>query len=126
VPKHKFKQIEWLGEDMSAFGDFENGVFSGVKTLAQDTFQGFVTQAENDAQSFMAQARVDLEQWTSQLASGDLSKDDFADLVSGEKDLATLDALTQEGLALIAIQRFRDGLINLVVQSAFKAFLPAL
>jgi hypothetical protein len=111
---------------MSAFTDFENAVLSGAKTLAQGTFQGFVTQAENDAQSFLTQARVDLEQWTSQLASGQLTKDDFADLVSGEKDLATLDALTQEGVGLIAIQRFRDGLINLVVQAAFKAFLPGL
>jgi hypothetical protein len=111
---------------MSAFTDFEDAVLSGAKTLAQGTFQGFVTQAENDAQNFLAQTRADLEEWTSQLASGDLTKDDFTDLVGGEKDLATLDALTQQGIGIIAIQRFRDDLINLVVQAAFKAFLPAL
>ena len=109
---------------MSVFSDFEKAVLSGAKSLAQGTFKGFVTEAENDAKSFLKQSEADLKQWTSELASGELTKDEFTDLIEGEKDLAELDALTQAGRALADLQRFRAGLVQLVLDAAFKTFLP--
>ena len=109
---------------MSDFSDFESAIISGAKGLAQGTLTGFVTEAENDAKSFLTQAAADLQQWTSQLQAGQLTQDDFTDLVNGDKDLARLDALTQAGIALAEVQRFRDALINLVINAAFTAFLP--
>src|SRR5262249_28377664 len=108
---------------MSAFGDFGKAVRTGVQALAKRTLKDFVTQAQNDAQSFMKQAKKDHIRWTNRLAAKKMTKDEFADLVKGQKDLATLNALTQAGLALARLQRFRDALIKLVIDSAFKTFL---
>jgi ABC-type ATPase with predicted acetyltransferase domain len=65
-----------------------------------------------------------LRRWTRELRDNELTKAEFADLVKGQKDLAQLAALTQAGLALAALQRFRDGLMKLVIDTAFKTFLP--
>jgi hypothetical protein len=108
---------------MSAFGDFERAVRTGVQDLAKSTLKDFVAQAQNDAQSFMKQAKEDHLRWTKQLAAKKLTKDEFADLVKGQEALATLNALTQAGLALAKLQRFRDALTKLVIDSAFKIFL---
>jgi hypothetical protein len=52
-----------------------------------------------------------------------MSKREFQDLVKGEKDLAKLHALTEAGIATARLERFRSGLITLVIDSAFGRFL---
>jgi hypothetical protein len=109
---------------MSTFDDFLANVANGSRDLARLSVQGFLTQAEDDLQDFLTRSRADLELWTEQLARGDLSKDEFSDLAAGLKDLAVMQALTKAGVAAANIQRLRDALIDLVIKSAFKAFLP--
>jgi hypothetical protein len=109
---------------MSAFTDFEKAVVAGVRALAKGALKDFGTQAQNDARSFLKQTKQDLRRWTSELRANELTQAEFADLVKGQKDLAELAALKQAGLALAARQRFRDGLMKLVVDTAFKTFLP--
>ena len=109
---------------MSQIDDFFGTVVSGSKGLAEQTLQGFVAQAKDDTRNFLAQSKQQLQQWTTQLALGQLSKMEFEVLVGGLKDLAALRALTQAGIAAADIQRFRDALITLVIDAAFKTFLP--
>jgi len=42
----------------------------------------------------------------------------------GLKDLTEMHALTEAGVAEASVQRFRDKLINLVINAAFKNFIP--
>lgn len=109
---------------MSAFDEFLDNVVVGARDLARQSLQGFVTQAEDDARDFLERSRADLQLWTEQLARGELSKDEFSDLVGGLKDLAKMRALTGAGVAAARVQRLRNALINLVIDSAFKAFVP--
>jgi hypothetical protein len=108
---------------MSVFDDFLRGVVDGATNLAQQDLKDFVTQTQDDTKAFLAQSEADLRTFTHQLATGELSKDEFADLVGGLKDLAVMQALTRAGIAATRIQRLRDQLINLVVDTAFKTFL---
>lgn len=57
------------------------------------------------------------------LAKGDLTKDDFEWLLAGKKDVALLVALKQKGLAKVALDRFSNGLIDVIVATAFKFYL---
>ncbi|MEI9928666.1 MAG: hypothetical protein WDN44_14440 [Sphingomonas sp.] len=50
--------------------------------------------------------------------------DEFADLADDLLDLGKLVALSDLGIAKAALQHFRDGLINLLVNTAKTAFLP--
>lgn len=77
----------------------------------------------SDGTAFVEKIKVDLERWSQLLASGALSKDDFAWLVQGKKDLAEMEALEHAGLALARPDHFRTDLVNLVVDTAFSMFV---
>src|SRR3954453_22081138 len=108
---------------MALFDKFADEVASGAQGLAKATLKGFINEAKSDALDFIKQAADDLKNWTGMLAKGELSKVEFGSLGEGQKDLAHLGALTQAGIALARLDRFRDALVNLVDTAAFKTFL---
>jgi len=109
---------------MSRFNDFVEAVLGGVPDLARSTVGDLPTRAREDAIDFLEKTAADLQQWTEELARGDLTQQDFQDLVEAKKALAEIHALTQTGVALANLERFRRGLIDLVVNTAFDVFLP--
>ena len=108
---------------MAKFDDFTNAVLEGTKDLAKDIFNGFEEQAKEDGKAFTKKAEADLRRWTKLLADRKLIEQDFCDLVQAKKALAEIHALTQTGVALTKLERFRSGLINLVIDKAFEVFL---
>jgi hypothetical protein len=109
---------------MSKFDDFTKTVLGGVKGLATGTLKDFLASAKDDAKAFLQQSEDNLRRWTRQLALNELSKDEFEELVRGQAEVAEMAALTQAGITAARIQRFRDALINLVIDAAFKTFIP--
>jgi hypothetical protein len=67
--------------------------------------------------------KEDLQRWTVLLAQGHIVEQDFSDLVQAKKALAEIHMLRQAGIAMIKLERFRTGFINLVIDTAFKVFL---
>ncbi len=108
---------------MTKADEFSNAVRKGAKDLAKNSFGEFVDEAAKDAQAFLDKAQSDLQRWTKLLANGKLTEQDFRDLVQAKKALAEIRALTQAGVTLTKIERFRSDLINLVIDSAFDVFL---
>jgi len=105
------------------FDDFVNAVAEGAEGLAKDIFDGFEEQAKEDAKAFAEKAEADLRRWAKLLEDRKITKQDFRDLVEGKEALAEIHALTVAGISLTKLERFRSGLINLVVDTAFKIFL---
>ncbi|NOD84029.1 hypothetical protein [Ruegeria sp. HKCCD6119] len=101
--------------------EFVNSVQEGLKTLAKNTVQDALDQAEKDAKAFIEDSEQAIRRWGDALAQGKITKDDFEYLVGGQKDLAKMHALKAVGLAQARLERFRTGLISLVVSSAFDA-----
>ena len=108
---------------MSNFDDFVEAIEEGVKELAKKTLKGFKDEAITDAKAFLEASKEDLQRWTKLLAKGELSQDDFEWLVMGRKDVAELHALKQSGLALVRLDRFKNALLDLVIDTAFDVFL---
>lgn len=108
---------------MSNFDDFVEAVKEGAKELAQETFNDFREDAKADAQAFIDKFKEDLKRWTKLLAQGDLSEQDFSDLIQAKKALAEIHLLRQKGVALTKLERFRSGLVNLIIDTAFDVFL---
>lgn len=100
--------------------DFAQTVRLGLKDLAQNSLGGALDQAEADAAAFLAAAKPKLARWADALAQGAITAEEFDFLVKSQRDLARLHALTALGLAVTRLERFRTGLISLVVNSAFK------
>ena len=109
---------------MSQWTDFIAGVVSGVQKNGVQEVGAYETQVDSDARAFLAQTKTDLQTWTTQLTQGQITKDDFSENIQAEGDLAKLQALTDAGLGLTALQSFRSALVNIVISVAFKVFLP--
>ncbi len=108
---------------MNRFEEYIAAIKTGAKELATEIFDGFEDQAQNDAKAFLEKSQADLERWTKLLARGDLTEQDFSDLIQAKKALAEIHALRKEGVALAKAERFRTRFINLVIDTAFNVFL---
>jgi hypothetical protein len=108
---------------MSKFDDFFDAVKGGTKDLALTTIRDFATSSETDARTFLEDTKDDLRRWTGQLEQGELSTDEFASLLRGRVALAQMAGLTAAGVALTRVQRLREGLTDLVLNTAIDVFL---
>ena len=104
-----------------SWNSFINAIEEGLKTLAKNTVQEALEQAEADAKAFVENSEESLRRWGDALAQGKITKDDFEYLVGGQKDLAKMHALKAVGITQARLERFRTGLISLVVGAAFDA-----
>jgi hypothetical protein len=108
---------------MASFDDFIKKIEIGVLSLAKDTIKGFGNEALEDSKDFLKKTEEDMKRWIKMLVSGELSQEDFKDLVLGRKDLLEMYSLQKAGLALVEIDQFRNSLISLIVDTAFGEFL---
>lgn len=98
-----------------------NTAKSGIADLADTVFGEVLTEARIDAGDLLESMKSAHGKWIEQLAAGKISVDDFKDLILGEGDLGELESLKAKGIAQITIDKFRNGLIDLVCKAAVSA-----
>lgn len=108
---------------MPDFDEFLKVLRGNMEDLARKSWKGYREAAVKDGESFLRKAKDDLKRWTMLLAEGKLTQEDFVWLVQGKKDLAVLEALKQEGLSLVQLDRFRNALLDVVVNTAIGVYL---
>ncbi|MBT8378056.1 MAG: hypothetical protein KJN64_02360 [Ignavibacteria bacterium] len=108
---------------MPIFNDFLSSLKKDLLDFAEKNINEYKDELLKDGNSFLKKTRKDLKRWTAGLTVGLLSKDDFEFLVKGKKDLAEMIALKQKGLAKVRLNKLRDGMIEIIIGSAFKSFL---
>ena len=108
---------------MATFDDFLGELKKEIAAYAVASWKRYKDAAISDGNAFVANLEADLETWTSELADGELSQEDFIWLIEGKKDLAELEALKQAGLTEARLEEFVNGLTDLVVTTAAKVFL---
>ena len=100
------------------FDDFLEEVGRKLTEIVSETAGEFRDAAIADGKAFVEASRESLKRWTKQLALGDLSAEEFADLLEGEKDLAEMAALKQTVITKVQLNKFRDGLIGVIAAAA--------
>lgn len=108
---------------MATFREFMKALEEGVEKLAREMFDGLEADALADTKAFLGKTKKDLQRWTKLLAARQLTHQDFRDLVKAKAALAEMHALTQAGIVLTKLERFRTGLVDLVIDTAFKVYL---
>ena len=101
------------------------GLKSEIITLAKTSFGGFAKEAEQDAKLTIDKIKEKFTRWVVLLAEGQLTKEDFELLVNAQKDLLEMKGLQKAGLSAIKVEGFRDSVIKVVLDTAFKA-IPGL
>ncbi len=108
---------------MPTFNDFLSTLKKDLLDFAKENLNEHKDELLKDGTAFVEKTKSDLMRWTEALASGKMSKKDFEFLIKGKKDLAQMEALKQLGLSKIRINKITDGVLGIVVGSAFKTFL---
>lgn len=106
---------------MENFEEVVNEIKKGITDLASSNLQEMQEEAVKDGQQFVNALEDDLKNWTRELSNGDLSQEDFEDLVKGKRSVAVMTGLKQKGLAQAKIDSFTDGIISLVIGKFFDA-----
>ncbi|MBE7174018.1 MAG: hypothetical protein INR73_25820 [Williamsia sp.] len=88
---------------------------TGAETVAHDTLKDYETEAKQDGQQALVNIKGNLQQWTQELETGSITREDLEDLLEEEEELTKMIALKQAGLAEVHIDEFRNGLINMIV-----------
>jgi hypothetical protein len=109
---------------MSKIDDFLDAVKHGAIGLAGEYVKGAKQRGIDDMLAYANARKADVERWADQLRQGQISAEDFRQLLLGLKDGAEIRGLRVAGVELARLQRLRDALVNLVVDSALKTFLP--
>lgn len=98
-----------------------HSIESQVTELALLIFKGYTTQALSDLNDFRINAQSDLTDWVLSLKSGEISTEEFDELVMGEKELLELKALKQAGLGQVALDEFTAGVLQIVMTAVKSA-----
>jgi hypothetical protein len=93
---------------------------SGVETLAKNSFKEYEAQAKSDGQQAITDLKTNLIQWTKELETGSLTKEDLEYLLQEEEALDKMVALKQAGLAEVHVDKFRNDIITMIVTSVTK------
>ena len=99
------------------FEDIFNELKDNIAALAKLTFKKFAKEAEQDGKQLLEELKDKLQRWTDLLAQGQITPRDFEMLVLNQRDLVEMAALRKAGLTLIRAEQFRDGVINIVIDT---------
>jgi hypothetical protein len=108
---------------MPDFERFLDTVKDEVVALAKDHLEEMQGAAVQDGEAFLERTKDDLKRWTRLLEQGDLTREDVEWLIKAKKDLAKMEALKQAGLAAARVDRFRNALIDRVINTTVRFFL---
>ena len=102
-------------------GSIFKSVEDQSKALAEKLFKQYTHQALSDVRDFLEKSKDALRRWVEDLDRGDLDKDEFESLIKGQADVAEMRALKQAGLAVVQIDTFTNGVLDIIVNAAFAA-----
>ncbi len=108
---------------MANFDKILNELKGNALALINSTLLDFKDQAKEDVNEFFNSSKDKLERWTTGLAKGELSKEDFKWLLESQKDLLVMNGLKQAGLAKIQIDKLKNAIINMVVDTVIDIVL---
>lgn len=94
----------------------------GLAVLAKNSFEDWADTAKGDGEAFLDAMKDDLPRWTKALDEGLLTKDEFEQLLAGQKSLLKLHMLTAIGQSKARLEQFRTALISLATTSVYSAF----
>ena len=104
------------------FSELLNTVVEGITELLKSTLNNVATDFKADAQQFVEQNKGNLQHWASLYASKKLTAKDLEALLRSSKNLFDMELLKQSGLALIAVDKFKNDAIAVIVNSVSKLF----
>ena len=86
-------------------------------SLFNDKFSEFSKESKEDIDRFLNASKEKLERWTSLLAQGKLTVEDFEWLVKSQKDLFKMKTLQAAGISKISLGHFKNKVVKTIVDT---------
>lgn len=86
-------------------------------SLFNDKFNEFSKESKKDIELFLSESKDKLERWTSLLAQGKLTVEDFEWLVESQKDLFKMKTLQAAGISKISLGHFKNKVVKTIVDT---------
>jgi hypothetical protein len=102
---------------MSKFDDLLTEIESGIEDLAKTSAKDYIDEIKKDGSAFLTEIEEDLKRWTTLLANGDITGDEFKLLIESNRALLEMKALTKAGMAKKRTQDIIDGIIDIVTKA---------
>lgn len=101
-----------------------DAIIRGSKKLAVDEFKGRGEDIGKDAKEFLENSKSKIKEWCEKLVSGELKQNEFEYLVKNQANLLKMKTLKQSGMALVAIDNVRQGILDVVSKVILSKVLP--
>jgi hypothetical protein len=102
-----------------------SGIIDPTVSAAKSELIDLITTAENDPQVFIQANAKQLQDWLSEVKSGEMSQDEFDELVDAQKIVARNFALGQEEATQERIEQLTIHVLELAAQKIVPALLVA-
>ncbi|CAM1349281.1 MULTISPECIES: hypothetical protein [Tenacibaculum] len=86
-------------------------------SLFSEKFGEFSQESKKDIELFLNESKDKLERWTSLLAQGKLTLEDFEWLVESQKDLFKMKTLQAVGISKISLGHFKNKVVKTIVDT---------
>lgn len=83
--------------------------------LISEEYDDFRDAAQKDVETFLVESRDKLERWTTLLAKGELTLEDYTWLLKSQKDLFVMRTLYNAGISKMRIEVFKNKVINTII-----------
>jgi hypothetical protein len=88
-----------------------------IINLAKSSFKDATKQATADSKALWEELKEDVARWIKLLSEHKITGAEFELLAIGKEDLIKMTALTQAGLALARIDKFKGAVIDLIIDT---------
>lgn len=107
--------------------DIDNTIDSILKSLsmsARSRFKSRYTEAKAELKKFEATMKKNLRRYTLALAEEELTKEQYKQLVADDIRLAEMKSITQAGITLVEIQKYKEAALKKILKVVFEEVLP--
>lgn len=99
---------------------FIDDLIASGKQIAKDELKNLISGAKGDANDFVRSQGEKLERYLNQLATGQITTEEFEQLVKDLKQLTELESLKLQVAAKASAQRLVAGISKLVIEGLIK------
>lgn len=108
---------------MALFDEIFNEIKTKVIGLATDEVKDYKDKAVKDTNEYLQTSKEKLKKWTLLLVDKKIDGEEFEYLVNSQLGLGEMKVLTNVGIAQIKAEKFKNDVINLVVNTVLTRVL---
>jgi len=97
------------------------GIERQMEDLANTLFKAFVDQAREDGLQFLKDSKQTFLERTGQFERHEISETNYKNGLLNLAALAKMERLKREGLAQVSVDKFTNGVINILIDAGLKA-----